>query len=128
MLTDGNSLVARDQCPRCKEKGTDTHKDNLAIYGDGHEWCYKCGYHKPAIIERRVAKLVETTTITETNKAPNTVTLPFDASVNIPNEVEIRLATWSILKTDIIKRKKHRCTGAFFANESYESINWLNER
>ena len=37
-----------DQCPMCQRNGRDTSKDNLAIYSDGHKYCYACGYFVPA--------------------------------------------------------------------------------
>ena len=37
-----------EQCPKCAANGRDNHKDNLAVYADGHAWCYSCGYYQPA--------------------------------------------------------------------------------
>lgn len=35
------------RCPRCASFGEDTREDNLAIYEDGHEFCFSCRYYKP---------------------------------------------------------------------------------
>lgn len=37
-------MVIKAQCPRCAEAGRDTGKNNLAIYADGHVYCYACKY------------------------------------------------------------------------------------
>lgn len=97
--TAASDLVSRDQCPRCRERGHDNNKDNLAIYRDGHEWCFACGYYVPASAEHRI----RSTTITVPNKGPTPVELPFDASVNIPTNVKVRLLTWGITEDLIIK-------------------------
>jgi twinkle protein len=39
-----SKLIRREQCPRCKEEGHDNSHDNLAVYDDGHSYCFRCGY------------------------------------------------------------------------------------
>lgn len=34
-----------EACPKCRRKGEDIAGDNLAIYSDGHKFCFKCGYY-----------------------------------------------------------------------------------
>ena len=52
-----SSLVKSTRCPRCASRGGDRSGNNLAIYSDGHEWCYACGYYKPAnIVDRYLDK------------------------------------------------------------------------
>lgn len=43
---EGSILLHRTSCLKCREQGHDRAGDNLAIYSDGHEYCYKCGYIK----------------------------------------------------------------------------------
>ena len=101
-LESSNLLISRTQCPRCRKNGRDNSQDNLALYSDGHAWCYACSYHKPPSIETRI----KGTTITETtNKAPTPIILPSDATVNIPEEIRNRLATWMIRSEQINKHK-----------------------
>ena len=45
--TGNSSLVGRSSCPRCRAQGQDRHGDNLALYTDGHSWCFACGYFLP---------------------------------------------------------------------------------
>jgi hypothetical protein len=34
-----------EPCERCRERGKDSHGDNLAAYGDGGKHCFSCGMH-----------------------------------------------------------------------------------
>lgn len=38
-------VIKHSQCPACAKLGNDTSKDNLALYSDGGEHCFGCGYH-----------------------------------------------------------------------------------
>jgi twinkle protein len=40
----GSKLVEREACPKCQAEGRDTAGDNLAVYDDGHKYCYACKY------------------------------------------------------------------------------------
>ena len=33
-----------EPCPQCRGQGRDTKGDNLAVYDDGHKYCFACGY------------------------------------------------------------------------------------
>ncbi len=37
-----------EQCPRCHALGKDTRGNNLAVYDDGHSYCYSCRYYVPS--------------------------------------------------------------------------------
>lgn len=42
----GNSyLLHQERCPKCAERGQDNKGDNLAVYNDGHVYCFSCGYN-----------------------------------------------------------------------------------
>ena len=41
-----SKVLSRDRCPACAAKGEDTKGDNLAIYDDGHKFCYACKYYE----------------------------------------------------------------------------------
>lgn len=42
-----SELTGHGPCPRCKEQGYDWDNDNLALYSDGHGWCFSCNYYQP---------------------------------------------------------------------------------
>ena len=37
-------FLYNEACPSCRSKGEDRSADNLAVYSDGHKYCYKCRY------------------------------------------------------------------------------------
>ena len=37
-----SKVIEKKQCPNCASKGGDKNEDNLAVYDDGHTYCYKC--------------------------------------------------------------------------------------
>jgi hypothetical protein len=39
-------FLNNEPCPRCRRKGEDLKGDNLAIYSDGHKYCFKCGFYR----------------------------------------------------------------------------------
>ena len=65
--------VKHEQCPRCATVGRDRSQDNLAIYEDGHAYCFACQYHRPATLLLRAKALVQEPEI----KAYRAVARPF---------------------------------------------------
>ena len=41
-----SKVVKREQCPACASRGQDTACDNLAVYDDGHKYCFACEYRE----------------------------------------------------------------------------------
>ena len=39
-------VTGRAQCPKCAAEGHDNSEDNLAMYNDGHGYCYRCKYYE----------------------------------------------------------------------------------
>lgn len=37
-----------EACPKCRKEGNDITGDNLAVYSDGHKYCFRCRYFVPA--------------------------------------------------------------------------------
>lgn len=35
-----------EPCEKCRERGKDSHGDNLAVYRDGGGHCFSCGFHR----------------------------------------------------------------------------------
>ena len=47
----GNSYITnKERCPKCATMGKDTRGDNLAIYNDGHSYCFGCGYYRSGTV------------------------------------------------------------------------------
>lgn len=91
----------KTRCPKCAEQGKDKHQDNLAVYDDGHSWCFSCGYYEPAnpikklkqkdiIKPKLIFELPEDTILIQDipNIIPNKVTLwikKYFSSLNFPD-------------------------------------------
>ncbi len=41
-----SKVIDREQCPACASHGQDTSCDNLAVYDDGHKYCFACEYRE----------------------------------------------------------------------------------
>lgn len=39
-----SNLLMKKQCPKCASNGADNSGDNLAVYDDGHSYCFACQY------------------------------------------------------------------------------------
>jgi twinkle protein len=39
-----SKVIGKKPCPKCRTKGEDRKGDNLAVYDDGHDYCFKCGF------------------------------------------------------------------------------------
>lgn len=37
-------VIKKEQCPECAKLGKDNSSDNLAVYSDGHKFCFSCKY------------------------------------------------------------------------------------
>jgi twinkle protein len=45
-MTDEESYpVGKEPCPKCREQGNDRSGDNLAVYSDGHKFCFACKHY-----------------------------------------------------------------------------------
>lgn len=41
-----SNKIGTEQCPACAQRGEDRTGDNLAVYDDGHKYCYKCKHRE----------------------------------------------------------------------------------
>lgn len=44
---DNARVCYRQACPECRKRGRDRAGDNLAVYLDGHSYCFACHYYIP---------------------------------------------------------------------------------
>jgi len=92
-------VVRKERCPECKKLGKDTSQDNLAVYSDGHKWCYSCKYTEfPSQIEFFKRKQ-EINTEVDT-KLPF---LPLDCDVNYPLRALSWVKQYELTKEDLYK-------------------------
>ena len=43
-MSNGSKVITTEPCPECRRNGNDNKGDNLAVYDDGHKYCYACNY------------------------------------------------------------------------------------
>lgn len=101
-----NVVEAKERCPKCAAKGKDTRGDNLAIYSDGHKWCFACQYHEPSdhikLLEAAISEKVK-------EKKETRVSLPATASKTIDHEGLNWLAKYGIMREEIIDNDIRWC-------------------
>lgn len=80
-------VIKHEQCPQCRELGKDKSNDNLAIYSDGHSWCFSCGYLLTASGHARIKNKIASERQGETTKEAEmlpTLFLPEDITTDYP--------------------------------------------
>lgn len=92
-MNNDSYLVAKKQCPNCAKLGKDTSKDNLAIYSDGHEWCYSCGFYKKGNKIKQLQALP---------KQELEIVLPYDCSFDYPQRALQWLEQYELSRNDLI--------------------------
>ena len=40
MITNDSHVIRKEACPECRSIGNDRSGDNLAVYSDGHTYCF----------------------------------------------------------------------------------------
>ena len=41
-----SNVINKEQCPACASHGRDNSHDNLAVYDDGHKYCFACEHYE----------------------------------------------------------------------------------
>lgn len=58
-----SKVIEREQCPACASRGQDNSQDNLAVYDDGHKYCYACEYRESGKGEVKVPVVTDTSDV-----------------------------------------------------------------
>jgi hypothetical protein len=88
-------VVSRARCPSCAKVGRDRHGDNLAIYDDGGEYCWSCGYTGPRRGLKRPTAAEQ--------PLGDIYPLPYDVDTVIPATALEWLKQFHITYSDIVK-------------------------
>lgn len=94
-MTNESHVLHFERCPACAKLGNDRSGDNLAVYSDGHTYCFKCGFGS------RSTKIKLRNT--ETNRTDNELSLPHDVTAGLPYEARLWLQQYELTRKDIIK-------------------------
>lgn len=91
-------LIKQTQCPECAKQGRDNSKDNLAVYSDGHSYCYQCGHYEHGdIIKAFKGRQEPLETIKDTD-----VYLPEDVSTEYPYKALQWVSQYELTKVDLL--------------------------
>ena len=85
-------VLRNERCPECAKHGNDRSGDNLAVYSDGHTYCFRCGFGSR---RTRIAERVE--------RCEETVVLPADVDTELPYEARKWLEQYNLSRLDLIK-------------------------
>lgn len=50
VMANNSFITSKERCPKCATMGKDTRGDNLAVYNDGHSYCFGCGYYRSGAV------------------------------------------------------------------------------
>lgn len=89
-MNNDSYVIRKERCPECARIGNDRSGDNLAIYSDGHTYCYRCGYHSG---RKAISQPI--------NKHIQTITLPSDVTSELPYEAKRWLDQYQLARLDI---------------------------
>ena len=95
MLQNESYFLHNEACPRCRSKGWDIPGDNLAIYSDGHAYCWSCNFYRPSsgVVFRGVYK---------PTKQP-LIKLPDDSDTNYHDMAVTWMQKYGLTKLDMLK-------------------------
>lgn len=91
-MKNDSYVLRHEQCPKCREVGNDRSGDNLAVYSDGHQYCFKCGYISG---NRSITKPIV--------RIEKEIILPSDITTDIPSEPLQWLQQYRLARLDIQK-------------------------
>lgn len=90
-MNNESYVTRKERCPECARVGNDRSGDNLAVYSDGHSYCYRCGYHTG---RRNLSKAID--------KPVQGVVLPADVTTQLPIEARQWLEQYQLSRLDLM--------------------------
>lgn len=100
MNYEKSKCISQTRCPRCAKDGHDKQGDNLAIYSDGSQYCFACGYvHHDISNYIQSARNRHIVSLEDTIK---TVRLPEDISIDYPQDTIKWINQYDLLQEDLI--------------------------
>lgn len=86
-------------CPKCRELGNDKAGDNLAVYSDGHKFCYACRYYCDATLHDKICSHEHVKPI------QRSLHLPDDANIDYPVFCVDWIKKYELTKKDMLNNK-----------------------
>jgi len=76
-------MTTKERCPKCAERGQDTRGDNLAVYPDGHKYCFACHYREGVPKWERIRESNNTQPVVEVDS--KSLQFPEDYTTDLAN-------------------------------------------
>lgn len=96
-MNEESYLVSQERCPNCANVGNDISADNLAIYSDGHCFCFSCLYYKPG---DKLSSFRNKATLIKDDHS--TIYLPEDCDVNYPSRALEWISQYELNVNDLL--------------------------
>lgn len=93
-------VIRKERCPECAKLGKDQSGDNLAVYSDGHTWCYSCGYSTNGGVLSRLRRRSSSSRVLD--KQESGLYLPEDCDVNYPHIALDWISQYELTKHDLL--------------------------
>lgn len=90
-------MVRQERCPACAKQGKDRGANNLAVYSDGHEYCFSCGHYVSGSGISRFKSRVSQEPITK-----HEVVLPSDSDVCYPTRALEWVGHYDLTRNDLL--------------------------
>lgn len=90
-------VIKKERCPKCAAQGRDTSHDNLAIYSDGHKYCFSCGY----FISNGLLRLKQG----ENKEEEKSIVLPYDSEYIYPKVALTWVEQYDLTNIDLLKHR-----------------------
>lgn len=98
---ENSYLIHKERCPKCSELGKDTQGDNLAVYDDGHAYCFGCGYYR----SRNVSCFSDNGTTLEKHN----IRLPGECSTDYTPDELNWVRQYELTRNDLLKYNVLHC-------------------
>lgn len=94
---ENSYLVRQERCPACAKQGKDRGANNLAVYSDGHEYCFSCGHYVSGSGISRLKSRVSQEPVTK-----HEVVLPSDSDVCYPTRALEWVGHYDLTRNDLL--------------------------
>lgn len=84
-------LLYHTQCPECAKYGNDKSKNNLAVYSDGHQFCYCCKY---LVVGDKIISYKNQLNQVVPQESTSKLGLPLDSTYQLPAIAKVWLSKY----------------------------------
>lgn len=96
---ESSYVIRHERCPECAKLGKDRSGDNLAVYSDGHRFCFSCGYHSSG------SRIPRFTSSDAVSQPVSEITLPHDSSYDYPKVALDWIEQYELTRNDLLKQR-----------------------